>query len=1768
MPQLPSLNTILELKKSNLLYVPILFDSIRSFALIDTGAFACAMPNSLYQQISENHPRLVTKLSLGNNASVRVANRQTVNVLCRVAMPFRLSSKCNFSAEFLILPEMNSVILGMPFFEENDIKIDLKARHLLLPDETYQINTLQKDDGSFAKLYPDNTCNLATTQKIHIYPNSCEIVTVSPPKGSESNFAEKSGRVEPEPKYEMSTSVCISSSLNVLRGGQTQISILNLNPYPITIPKDTVVAKFSLLTLEESEHLKPVPLEFLSFPEAEFQNCLNALFDGANLTPYEPANREWYPTPENCKNPEQLNPLERRIYDEISKFRELEKSDPQSSETDKNQFLQQFHWEKTLFSRSERAEVENILVEFCDIFAKHRLDVGCNEHFKVKLTPEHHRPIYTQSPPTPIHLRDELMVELALMQHYGIITPLPYSKYCSPIFAQRKPSGKLRLLIDLRRINHLIRHDYHQNNFPISTMVDAKHHLAGKKFFTKLDCSQAYFALQMADPLSVELLAFNFNSRTFAFQRLAQGLSRSVSAFSSFVREYLDPCIAADKCFSYVDDIGSATNTSREMIDNIRHIFQCVRRSGLKLSPSKCEFGVPEIKFLGNTIGAEGMSPNREKVEKFISKLKMPQNRKQVKRFIGFLQFFRSFLPNLSEKLVEFNSLLRHDVEFVIKDIHRSRLEQLKKDLIQACDVHLHLPLPGRQYVIMADASYYAAGYVLMMETQGQQDGERKTYAPVSFGSRIFGPAQLKLSIYAKEFLAVYYSFDTFAHILWGSEKPTVVLTDNKSLTRFFQAKTIPATLWTSVDRLMSFSFVLGHIPGVANLAADYLSRMHINPADKVKLKISEKIPIVAVEFELEPKTPDNSLTELDYVTELAEVQPAGKRLISDTDFVITNFTVFDNASVNSLELPNPLDTYDFSESSEPLELAVEQDRDENVRKVKEWLSTKIFPDPKYLTPELKKYLKHKNRLIVKNNVLYRQFYAHNGSISHLQFCVPKQLRKELLYRIHNSRYRGHQGITNTIAEFRQNFYFPMFTEQLIDYVRNCISCQQLNMPKNASVTPPMESVIIQQSLPGDCMQIDLVGKMPSNQGYTHILSAIDVFTKYLFATPLKKADAETVARSLINIFMKHSYIPLQIISDLGTVFTSEMMQKLTEMLEIELKHATLKHPQTIGLLERQHGPLKRYLRLYENSTNHNWHNHVDIATFIHNTSYNPIIGCSPSKLFHGRDPYTPLNLRFRVAEKKIQPTTFDYLNDLQESLSEAYSTTKENLYLAYLKYRSYYDKKADAEPLTQNQHCLLLNPRIGEEPVKLKLANKYLPLYRVEKVLTHSNYLIRKVNTNFTQCVHRIRLKPIKPQFEVTDLTEIDPKNFVLEPGLHESRLEPALSDNMVPQLLTQPELTLRTSFSATVPSISQTQQPTQTPQPALGTSVVSTEEPEQRQPRELRHRRHVFSPERLLPDARSARYRILRRKIRQVIAKRKTQTKRNPTNEPEIRARRRIVPDSGLDPVLELPSENESDNNSMGFNGEGNLHQNPENYGSMPNIPLHDDDNILDLSNDSLGLSTSNCSDNDDAETHKKVSPPPEFDIDSDSNPNTDNKIQTPTEFSHQNANTTGNHAAGDSIQVNLNSTNGNTTQVHTNQQQDTTTSGLPSTATTPTHQTVETTTPPVNRQETTPAVPTNQTLTTPDTTLPQTTKIRSSTPQQQSQPPTPTRIPRPGRSATTTTTRNTPPILRPRNRQHTAVQTRITTSQRASSRPSSPNVLTRSITRGRVRTGVRRK
>ena len=251
----------------------------------------------------------------------------------------------------------------------------------------------------------------------------------------------------------------------------------------------------------------------------------------------------WFPTPENPGKTEDHTPIQTRILKELNELKEKEKLNPQESTESRNQFLKRFDWTDTLLTETEKQAIEDILNDYHDISAKHRMDFVMNPEFKMNITPKDDKAVYRQSLPMPIYLEEDQIVQLALLHKYGIITVLPFSKYASTIFAQRKPNGKLRPPVDLRKINSLIRDDYTNKNHPVSTLSDAAQHLAGKSFFCKLGCSQAYHCLQMADQRSVEMLALNFANRSFAHKRLAQGLSRSVSAFSSFMREYLDPVL-------------------------------------------------------------------------------------------------------------------------------------------------------------------------------------------------------------------------------------------------------------------------------------------------------------------------------------------------------------------------------------------------------------------------------------------------------------------------------------------------------------------------------------------------------------------------------------------------------------------------------------------------------------------------------------------------------------------------------------------------------------------------------------------------------------------------------------------------------------------------------------------------------------------------------------------------------------------------------------------------------------------------------------------------------------------------------------------------------------------------------------------------------------------------------------------------------------------------------------------------------------------------
>ena len=414
--------------------------------------------------------------------------------------------------------------------------------------------------------------------------------------------------------------------------------------------------------------------------------------------PGQKINTFCFPTPEYPGNTDDQTPNQKRILKELPELKLKEKLNPKDNIESEMKFLKRFDWTHTLLTETQNQAVGDILVDYHDIFARHRMDIGMNTEFKVKLTPKDDKAVWSQNLPRPIHLKKDLIFELALMQKHGILTVLPFSKYVSPIFARRKPNGKLRLLVDLRKVNTLFADHYTNNSHPVGTLLDAAQHLAGKSLFCKIDCSQAYHCLQMADQQSVETLAFNFASRTFAYRRLAQGLSRSVSAFSSFMREYLGPVVKADQCAQYVDDIGIAAKIATDLTRNIRAVFQCISNAGLKLTIETCHFGVRQVEFLGRTISSEGVSSQSQKIQNFLSKLRFPKSKRALQCYLGFVNYCRNYIPRMAVQLNPFYKLLKSEVPINNTSELKETFDSVNKTLNDRCQLALKQPIPGNSW--------------------------------------------------------------------------------------------------------------------------------------------------------------------------------------------------------------------------------------------------------------------------------------------------------------------------------------------------------------------------------------------------------------------------------------------------------------------------------------------------------------------------------------------------------------------------------------------------------------------------------------------------------------------------------------------------------------------------------------------------------------------------------------------------------------------------------------------------------------------------------------------------------------------------------------------------------------------------------------------------------------------------------------------------------------------------------------------------------------
>ena len=395
----------------------------------------------------------------------------------------------------------------------------------------------------------------------------------------------------------------------------------------------------------------------------------------------------------------------------------------------------------------------------------------------------------------------------------------------------------------------------------------------------------------------------------------------------------------------------------------------------------------------------------------------------------------------------------------------------------------------------MTDASFTTAGYAILTEADPNQKytSDKKSYAPTAYGSKTFTPSQLKMSIHAKEFLAIYYSFKEFGRIFWGTSKPVIILTDNKSVTRFFQTKIIQPALGSACDFVIQFNFIIAHIPGKNSTAADYLSRIDMDPTEKLVLKIRADVETQANEVNVQSAgvseeeqvffTKEDNETEEPIwerkrqskaglnVTETAiQLDAISKNIVNE----ITNFTQKVRRTNEML----------VEQSIDPILLQLK------AKILKEEYSQEILQqDIRY-----KHYLNNLDRIVLKDEIVTRQYYGETRQVKYHQSLLPKHLLKELLQAIHGTALR-YPSIFKMLQKSRQKYYYPVIAKHITKRVKGCETCAKDKRVPNNTITPELLNLPEWDLVPENSMQIDLLPNLSTSGGYQTVMTAIDVFS-------------------------------------------------------------------------------------------------------------------------------------------------------------------------------------------------------------------------------------------------------------------------------------------------------------------------------------------------------------------------------------------------------------------------------------------------------------------------------------------------------------------------------------------------------------------------------------------------------------------------------------------------------------------------------------------------
>ena len=423
------------------------------------------------------------------------------------------------------------------------------------------------------------------------------------------------------------------------------------------------------------------------------------------------------------------------------------------------------------------------------------------------------RPVFRKARPVPYALQDSVEEELKKWEEQGVAEKVEYSDWASPMVVVPKPGGKVRICGDFKfTVNPQLEVTQH----PMPNLEDILSQLSGMQYFCKLDLSAAYLQMELEEE-SQNLTVLNTPRGLMKMKRLPYGIASAPALFQSAMEKILHG-MKGVTCF--LDDVLVAGRTHAETAERLKATLKRMQEWQIRLNKKKCQFMLKSVQYLGVEVGAEGVKPVAEKVN-VILEAPQPKNQQELRSFLGAVNFYARFVPDMATVAAPLNELLKKDAEWKWSEKEEKCFRELKRRLTSA-PILAHYDAQ-RPVQLITDASPYGIGAVLM---QKGAEGEER---PVRFASRTLSKAERNYSQIEREGLAVIFGVTRFRQYLWG--RRFTLVTDNKPLSTILGPKTqLPAMAAARIQRwaltLAAYTYDVTYRKSSDIPLADFLSRL------------------------------------------------------------------------------------------------------------------------------------------------------------------------------------------------------------------------------------------------------------------------------------------------------------------------------------------------------------------------------------------------------------------------------------------------------------------------------------------------------------------------------------------------------------------------------------------------------------------------------------------------------------------------------------------------------------------------------------------------------------------------------------------------------------------------------------------------------------------------------------------------------------------------------------------------------------------------------